>query len=688
MINYTFKDKIYTDISRESQYALAAANVHTFRFFPKDRVWMASDLSTEYFGIDKFYEIGSDPSSGPKVIYPKDAAKDWELYRRVIGGEDHVSGILRSYDGQKHYHLTLACLEKDSDGDVTIIGGVIEDYDDSVLQMQFMEMLSSDYQSVFSVDFELDQVTAFRLNDYTGNKYGNAFLTKPSYYAIMSQYINEDVIDEERDDMRIITSFEHFSNIFATKKSFHHDYRVMRDGRPHYFRIKVVNVSETPNKVTNVVIGFSDIDQDRQNEWNHFAYYDQITLGNNFNYFSERLKSESDNGYIVSMDIHSFKMVNEVCGIRRGDYVLQRIAEIVDLVIGDSGYYGHVNADHFAFFISSEDENKVIQLMNEIYTAINNLVEVESIPHINPYFGATAWNPGDRIQVKFSEANTAKHRIKDSKDLIYGFYREEDIAAAIEEKRIEDAFDGAVANREFEVWYQPKYSPDKAELVGAEALVRWRKPDGSLFSPGKFIPVFEKTGIIRLLDEYVFTTVCKQQREWIDTLGHTIPVSINLSRASLYHDTIVEDYSDIASTIGVEPKLLPIEITESAAIDNADIKALADSFYNAGFPLHIDDFGSGYSSLSTLNMMKFDTLKLDKSLIDYIGEFGGDRLIKHTVALAKDLGLQVTAEGVERQEQADFLLSVDCDNIQGFLFAKPMVVSEFTEHLKTEKLAD
>lgn len=687
MVEYTFKGKVYTDISKESQLALAAANVHTFRYFPKDRVWMASDLSTQYFGVEKFYEIGADPSTGPKVIYPKDAEKDWSLYRSIINGEEKASATLRSYDGNKYYHLTLACLEKDSEGNVEIIAGIIEDYDENVLQLRFMEMLSSDYQSVFSVDFELDQVTAFRLNDYTGNKYGDYFKEKPSYYKIIDQYISENVIEEERDDMRVITSFEHYTKMFSHEKSFHHDYRVMRNGRPHYFRIKVVNVSEDSERFTNVVIGFSDIDKDKQLEWNHFAYYDQITLGNNFNYFSEKLKSEVNNGYIVSMDIHSFKMVNEVCGIRRGDYILQRISEIIDITIRDLGYHGHINADHFAFFIEGDTESVAVSVMDEIYTAINNLVEVENIPHISPYFGITKWSPGDRIQVKFSEANTAKHRIKDSKELVYGFYREEDIAAAIEEKRIESDFDGAIANREFEVWYQPKYSPDRSSLVGAEALVRWRKPDGSLFSPGKFIPVFEKTGIIRLLDEYVFTTVCEQQRKWLDTLGKTIPVSINLSRASLYYDTIVEDYSNIAKSFNVDPILLPIEITESAAIDNADIKALADSFYNAGFPLHIDDFGSGYSSLSTLNMMKFDTLKLDKSLIDYIGEFGGDRLIKHTVALAKDLGLQVTAEGVERQEQADFLLSIDCDNIQGFLFARPMIVDEFTERLKTDKLA-
>ena len=135
---------------------------------------------------------------------------------------------------------------------------------------------------------------------------------------------------------------------------------------------------------------------------------------------------------------------------------------------------------------------------------------------------------------------------------------------------------------------------------------------------------------------------------------------------------MVSRYQQIADEIGVKTHLVPIEITESAAIDNDNIKGLADKFHDNGFPLLVDDFGSGYSSLATLNMKCFDTLKIDKSLIDYIGDFSGERLLEHTILLAKELGLCVTAEGVEREEQVDFLKQMKCDSIQGYYYSRPL----------------
>ena len=192
---------------------------------------------------------------------------------------------------------------------------------------------------------------------------------------------------------------------------------------------------------------------------------------------------------------------------------------------------------------------------------------------------------------------------------------------------------------------------------------------------------FERNGLIKVLDEYVFRTICEYQRKWQLEGKKIVPVSINLSRASLYFESVVKRYHDIAGRIGVKTELVPIEITESAAIDNDNIKGLADRFHSKGFPLLVDDFGSGYSSLATLNMKCFDTLKIDKSLIDYIGDFSGERLLTHTIALAKELGLYVTAEGVERKEQVEFLKNIDCDSIQGFYYSKPLPVEEYEKLL-------
>lgn len=458
-----------------------------------------------------------------------------------------------------------------------------------------------------------------------------------------------------------------------------------------YYKITLISSKYDEDgklKMVSAVIEDCDAGSERVKRWKKLSFYDPITKGNNYTYFTEKLSNERRDGYVVSLDIKDFKMVNNVCGIERGDLVLQEVSRLLDREITDQGFFGHVNSDHYALFLPCEKEEDVETVLNKITGEFAILVKNCLIPKISPYFGVSRWKYGERIQLIFGQANTAKHRIKKNSDINYGFYHEEDTKAAIEIKRMEDSFEDAIVKEQFEIWYQPKYSPIEKELTGAEALIRWRMPDGELVSPVKFIPVFEMNGMIRELDRFVFKKVCMQQRKWIDEIGATVPVSVNLSRASLFYENIVEDYVEIAKDIGVLPQLVPIEITESAAIENQEIQSLSMKFSGAGFPLHIDDFGTGYSSLSTLNMMRLDTLKLDKSLIDYIGEFGGDRLIKHTVALAKDMGIHVTAEGVESNEQVQFLKEVDCDNIQGYIYSRPIPEEVFTQKLKSEKMSE
>ena len=261
----------------------------------------------------------------------------------------------------------------------------------------------------------------------------------------------------------------------------------------------------------------------------------------------------------------------------------------------------------------------------ELLQQLQKVSDALKIPKILPYFGVTRWEPGKKVEEAYSEANFAKNRIKDRKDVLYQVYSQADTDKILEEKRMEDDFYKDLKAKRFEIWYQPKYDPKTNELVGAEGLVRWRDSSGNIIPPGRFIPLFESNGLIKVLDEYVFRTICECQRKWQQEGKKIVPVSINLSRASLYFESVVKRYHDIAGRIGVKTELVPIEITESAAIDNDNIKGLADRFHSKGFPLLVDDFGSGYSSLATLNMKCFDTLKIDKSLIDYIGDFSGLR---------------------------------------------------------------
>lgn len=231
------------------------------------------------------------------------------------------------------------------------------------------------------------------------------------------------------------------------------------------------------------------------------------------------------------------------------------------------------------------------------------------------------------------------------------------------------------------MWYQPKFNSHTGKIVGSEALIRWRADDGSLISPGRFIPLFEKNGNIIRLDEYVFREVCRQQKEWQKEGIQILPVSVNISRFSLYYSNVVEKYERIINYYDVDHKYVQIEITESAIIENTVIVELIQKFHDAGFDILLDDFGSGYSSLASLNQMPFDTIKLDKSLVDYVGNENGEKLLKFIVQLVQSLGMKITAEGVEYKEQLDFLENLNCDDIQGFYFSKPLMLADFSAKL-------
>lgn len=244
----------------------------------------------------------------------------------------------------------------------------------------------------------------------------------------------------------------------------------------------------------------------------------------------------------------------------------------------------------------------------------------------------------------------------------------------------EERFAEALENKEFVVWYQPKFDAFTEKIVGAEALIRWQTPNG-MIPPGDFLDVFEADGLIQTLDKYVFREVCKLQRRRMDNKQPLIPISVNLSRKSLFSPGIVETYKDIADSYGIDTKYIPIEITESVALANKRIKPIADKFISVGFELQMDDFGSGESALNGLNMMHFTVVKLDKSLIDFIGQKNGDLILNYAMALGKELGVQLVAEGVETIKQLNFLRNNHCDIIQGYYFSKPLPLDEFEAKL-------
>ena len=248
----------------------------------------------------------------------------------------------------------------------------------------------------------------------------------------------------------------------------------------------------------------------------------------------------------------------------------------------------------------------------------------------------------------------------------------------LQKKQLSDQMDHAYRHHRFEVFYQPKYDAKTKELAGAEALVRWRKSDGTMVPPGMFIPLAEETNFVCKLDKYVFNEVCQAQRRWIDKGMKVVPVSVNLSRRHLNNPEFIDEYKTMLDAAGIPIECVELEITESAMYEKQEefIKIM-ERLHEIGFAILMDDFGTGYSSLTMLKQIPIDVMKLDKSFVDDYNDTKGEQIIKCVTKMAQDLDISITAEGVETEEQYIFLKEIGCDMIQGYYFAKPMPEQDY-----------
>ena len=282
-------------------------------------------------------------------------------------------------------------------------------------------------------------------------------------------------------------------------------------------------------------------------------------------------------------------------------------------------------------------------------------------------------------------ASMAAETVMEDYNHDYAYYTDELAQKRIYNQMIENCFTDALKNKEFIIYYQPKIDVITEKVIGAEALVRWQRTDGSMISPENFIPIYEKNGQIQKLDAYIFGQVCRLQKRILDESKKLLSVSVNLSRSSILCEEIVEQYTKIVRENDIPITCVPLEITESASVYGQKVVKVAERLLQSGFKLHIDDFGSGYSSMESLSRLPFSVLKIDKSLIDHICETRVEILVNHIIKLSKDLNMRVLAEGVETKEQLDILRKIKCDEIQGFYYARPMPEVEFVEYVRRKR---
>ena len=285
------------------------------------------------------------------------------------------------------------------------------------------------------------------------------------------------------------------------------------------------------------------------------------------------------------------------------------------------------------------------------------------------------------MERRFDRAKSAADTIRNSYNLTVALYDDTLHEKEVYAEQLLDEFQEAIDQKQFRVFFQPKFDirPETPVLCGAEALVRWQHPEKGMISPGVFVPLFESNGLVRDLDHYVWREAATQVKEWKQRLGKAVPVSVNVSRVDVMDPELEETLHNLIKDSGLEYDDLHLEVTESAYTEDAkQIVATVSSLREAGFVIEMDDFGSGYSSLNMITTLPIDILKLDMMFIRYAFSGSGDtRMLKVIRNIADSLSVPMIAEGVETKEQMLALKDLGCDIVQGYYFSKPVPADEF-----------
>ena len=381
----------------------------------------------------------------------------------------------------------------------------------------------------------------------------------------------------------------------------------------------------------------------------------------------------------VLVNINHFHIVNERYGRAYGDELLKKIATKLLEVFADDGIVCRRETDTFLAYCPHRTEYE--ELLESIKASVDAGSQMRL--RMGVYFNV---DRSIEVERRFDRAKLAADTVKDSFTGSVGVYDNSLFEKEAFAERLMEDFHAALKGKQFTVHYQPKFDVRPAEPVldSAEALVRWKHPEFGMISPGVFIPLFEKNGLIRELDFFVWQEAAAQIKNWKEMLERSIPVSVNVSRIDLYDPKLVDTIEELVAKYGLSHDELHLEITESAYTENSDqIIAVVNRLRERGFHIEMDDFGTGYSSLNMFSALPIDVLKLDMQFIRTAFRDRKDtRLLEAIIGLAKSMDLPTIAEGVETAEQMFTLKAMGCDIVQGYYFSKPLSADEFEKYIK------
>ncbi len=455
---------------------------------------------------------------------------------------------------------------------------------------------------------------------------------------------------------------------------------LLNDGQqsPRWYRVGFIY----PIVGKTISITFTDIHEEisAKHSLERMAEYDELTGLTNRSMFCRMAEAElkanpetaQSCGYaMVYFDIIRFKAINDMFGMAEGDRLLIFIADTISQLLGSGDVGCRVGSDRYVVFMKITEK----QPEDFIEQLLGNIAQYDLPVEIT--FNAGIYiidNLNVSADAMLDRAVLAQASIKGSYTSRYCYYDESLRNDMLTEQEIVGMMAIALTDEHFVVHYQPQYNHSTGMLTSAEALVRWIHPERGLISPGLFIPIFERNGFVTKLDLYVFEHVCRFLRKCMDKKLPMIPISVNFSRHDIFQPDFVERLEQIREKYDVPVKYLRLEITESAIMGGSQhTNTIIHKLHEHGYVIEMDDFGSGYSSLNVLKDIELDIIKLDMKFLEGKTDSNrGGTILSSIIRMAKWLRLPVIAEGVETIEQADFLRSIGCDCVQGFLYSRPL----------------
>ena len=396
-----------------------------------------------------------------------------------------------------------------------------------------------------------------------------------------------------------------------------------------------------------------------------------------------RSSTSKEQYFIVCANVNEFKNYNALYGSEKGDCLLRKVGVFLHGLCRPDEICARVYADNFMGLVRGESAEAVVRRMD--VTDVHPLLGINGRRHLMNCGIYPVRNRQGSVREMCECAVFAGNSLKDTTQR-YAVFDEKLSHQYTMEKSLLENFELGIKKQLFQVYYQPKVDAKSGRILAGEALVRWNSPYGEVMLPGNFIQLFEKKGLITILDFYVLDRVCQYLQSRQERGLELLPIAVNFSRVHMLDQKFVQNMKDILDTYGIEPRWIEVEVTETVFFERMEVmKELIGDLHEAGFTVAMDDFGAGFSSLNFLRNIPVDVIKIDKLFFE---SFDTDErvrfLVEDILSIASHLRLQTVAEGIEKKSQVDFLRENGCDLIQGYYFYKPLMENEFDKIVQAD----